>query len=576
MTKILITNTNGQLRSEKLNKGVYSIGKHLLADFTLADKSIGRKKLKLTVNTDHCAIETANTDDRFSFNGVDTHSARILDDDDVIVFGETRIQLVSGKQRAPAASEVVNTPIFEYNSHESEDENHQDELECSSAATMQSAPQYNLNDDGYIQRYEYRRQILEQLQKKLELYTRDDVVPVDELRAIATQFATEIVRSRSVIVPETINENLLIEEVVSELIGYGPLEPLLNDKNVSEIMVNGFDKVYVERDGVNEKTSIKFIDEPSLMAVIERIVNSQGRRIDEGSPMVDVRLAEYGARVNATIRPISVSAPTLTIRKFRDDMMTLNHLVSGGSLSREMADFLRLCVEQRKSIIVSGATASGKTTFLNALSNSIPENERIITIEDTAELNFQHQHLVRLEARRANSEGKGEVSIRELLQNTLRMKPDRIVIGECRDGTAHDMLQAMSTGHDGSMTTTHADSPRQLFTRLELLRAESDINMSSKNVQTLISTAVNVIVQQKKFADGSRRIIDITEVVGIEGDVILLNDLFKYDIEGFDDSGNVIGTFKQVGLPQLYAELEADGVPVDPGLFEPTTMETGL
>jgi len=425
---------------------------------------------------------------------------------------------------------------------------------------------------GYKQRVSIRREIQNHVQKQLDLYQREKLTGLEntELRAEATRLADEVIRKRLVELPDGVDKQAIVAEVVSESIGLGPLEPLLSDSDVTEVMVNGPTQVYVEKSGKIEETGIQFINDRSLMAIIERIVSPLGRRIDEGSPLVDARLAD-GSRVNAIIPPLSLIGPTLTIRKFSDKRLYMDSLVQMGALSEKMARFLELCVEQRKNIVISGGTGSGKTTFLNALSDAIPEEERIVTIEDAAELKLNQKHVISLEARPANVEGRGLVSIRDLVRNSLRMRPDRIIVGECRDGAALDMLQAMNTGHDGSMTTGHANSPRDLLSRLEVMCLMSDIDLPSRALREQISSAVDIIVQQSRFKDGTRRITSIVEVDGLESDVILLNTLFEYRQTGVNLDGKVIGEHTGLNrVPQFYGELEKAGFRPDRSLFAET------
>jgi pilus assembly protein CpaF len=362
----------------------------------------------------------------------------------------------------------------------------------------------------------------------------------------------------------------LVEEVVAEAIGLGPIEPLLADETVTEVMVNGPDRVYIEREGRLAQAAVRFINERSLMSAIERIVTPLGRRIDEGVPMVDARLAD-GSRVNAIIPPLSLVGPVITIRKFAKQRFDMQRLIEIGSLSPQMAEFLQICVDQRRNIVISGGTGSGKTTFLNALSDSIPDSERIITIEDAAELRLNQRHVISLEARPANVEGKGHVTIRDLVRNALRMRPDRIIVGECRGGEALDMLQAMNTGHDGSLTTGHANAPRDLLSRLEVMVLMSGMDLPVRAIREQIASAVNIIVQQTRFKDGKRRVTDIVEVDGMEGDVILLQKLFEFRQRGIGPAGEVQGEY--VGLecaPRFYNELERAGVGLDRNIFNGT------
>ncbi|HWK73709.1 MAG TPA: CpaF family protein [Povalibacter sp.] len=405
--------------------------------------------------------------------------------------------------------------------------------------------------------------------RELDLFRRtalDNLAGAD-LREEARQAIESIIASGAIELPADVDRMRFVREMTAEIMGYGPIEPFLADESVSEVMVNGPNQIYVERHGRLAAVPARFINEQTLMRVIERIVNPLGRRIDEGSPMVDARLPD-GSRVNAVIPPLSLVGPVLTIRKFSAQRFTMRHLVEAGSLTAPMAQFLHLCVRHRRNIVVSGGTGSGKTTFLNALSEAIPASERIVTIEDAAELRLAQPHVLALEARPPNVEDRGEVTIRDLVRNALRMRPDRIVIGECRGGEALDMLQAMNTGHDGSMTTGHANSPRDLLSRLEVMVLMTGMELPVRAIREQISSSIDIIVQQARFSDGRRRVTAIVEVDGMEGDVILTQPLFAFRQRGWSPDGQVLG--EHVGLgqaPRFYEELEEAGVALDRSLF---------
>src|SRR6266850_3372077 len=365
-----------------------------------------------------------------------------------------------------------------------------------------------------------------------------------------------------------LDRDALIEDVLNEALGLGPLETYLADDTVSEIMVNGPTQVYVERDGRLEKAEKTFSSTKAVMGVIERIVAPLGRHIDESSPLVDGRLPD-GSRVNAIIPPLALRGPCLTIRKFKRELLGVEHLIGFGTLTPQMARFLETCVKVRRNVVISGGTGSGKTTLLNVLSGYIPQNERIVTIEDAAELQLTQEHWIQLEARPANIEGKGQITIRDLVRNALRMRPDRIVVGECRGGEALDMLQAMNTGHDGSLTTLHANSPRDALARLETMVLMSGMELPVRAIRGQVASAVNLVVQQQRYADGTRRISAISEVRGLEGDAIEMQDVFRFRQEGFDAEGRVVGRFAPTGVvPAFYEELQRRGVPVDMDVFQ--------
>ncbi len=359
----------------------------------------------------------------------------------------------------------------------------------------------------------------------------------------------------------------MVKEVLDEALGLGPLEDLLADDDVTEIMVNARDQIYIEKNGKPMLSRVTFSSEIQMMNIIERIVTPLGRRIDEKVPYVDARLPD-GSRVHIIIPPLALRGPTITIRKFPKERITSKNLVIFGSITTEIADFLRACVEAKLNVIVSGGTGSGKTTLLNVLSNFIPENERIITIEDAAELQLVQAHVVRLESRPKNIEGEGEVSIRDLVKSSLRMRPDRIVVGECRGGEALDMLQAMSTGHDGSLTTLHANTPREALARLETLVMMAGLGLPSKAIKETIASAVNIVIQQSRLSDGSRKVTHISEVTGMQGEVISMQDIFIYKQEGMDKKRKIKGRFVPTGfIPKFVEEMEAKGMRISRGLF---------
>ncbi|MFN0086074.1 MAG: CpaF family protein [Blastocatellia bacterium] len=360
----------------------------------------------------------------------------------------------------------------------------------------------------------------------------------------------------------------LIEEVHHELFGLGPLEPLLADETISDILVNAHNNIYIERRGKLERTNIAFRDNEHLMRVIERIVSAIGRRIDESSPMVDARLAD-GSRVNAIIPPLALRGPSVSIRRFGSKPLLMNDLVEKGALTKDIAELLGMCVKARLNVLISGGTGSGKTTLLNSLSAFIPEDERIITIEDSAELQLQQPHVVSLETRPPNIEGKGEVTQRDLVRNALRMRPERIVLGEVRAGEAIDMLQAMNTGHDGSLATIHANTPRDALVRLETMIQMSGIKLSDKAMRQQISSAINLVIQAARLSDGSRRVTSISEITGMEGDTITMQEIFKYERSGIERDGRVIGRHLPTGVRPLFAErLKIHGLTVSRTLFE--------
>lgn len=360
----------------------------------------------------------------------------------------------------------------------------------------------------------------------------------------------------------------LVNDVQHELFGLGPLEPLLADPTISDILVNSHKTIYIERRGKIEPTNVTFKDDEHLMRVIERIVSSVGRRIDESSPMVDARLQD-GSRVNAIIPPLSIDGPVLSIRRFGSEPLRMSALVENRALTKDIAEMLEMCVNARLNVLISGGTGAGKTTLLNALSAYIPEAERIVTIEDSAELQLQQPHVVRLETRPPNIEGRGEVTQRDLVRNALRMRPDRIVIGEVRGGEAIDMLQAMNTGHDGSLTTIHANTPRDALARLETMIQMTGMRLSDRAMRQQIASALNLVVQVARLSDGSRRVTSISELTGMEGETITMQEIFQYERTGVDQQGQVLGRFRPTGIRPRFAErLKACGLQLPRVFFE--------
>lgn len=389
--------------------------------------------------------------------------------------------------------------------------------------------------------------------------------PKEEIVPVVEELAVELIKEQEEF--RTVDRKRVVGELVNDLTGYGPINPLLEDEAVSEVMVNGPDRIYCERNGRLELTDLKFRDNEHVLHVIEKIVAPLGRRIDESSPMVDARLPD-GSRVNAIIPPLALNGPTLTIRKFAADPFTINDLISFGTLTQEMATFIDACVKARLNVFVSGGTGSGKTTTLNVLSNFIPNDERIVTIEDAAELQLGQDHVVSLESRPPNLEGQGAISIRDLVRNSLRMRPDRIVIGEVRGAEALDMLQAMNTGHDGSLATGHSNSPRDMLSRLETMVLLAGVELPIKAIRDQISGAIDLIIQQTRLKDGSRKIVKITEVQGMEGDVIVLQDIFEFEQTGIDSNGKIQGQLVPTGVrPKFIDRFEQANIHIPTNVF---------
>ncbi len=369
---------------------------------------------------------------------------------------------------------------------------------------------------------------------------------------------------------------VIATEITDEVLGFGPLEPLLNDDEITEVMVNGPRQVYVERKGKLQRSEVVFRDDEHVMHIIDKIVSPIGRRIDESQPMVDARLPD-GSRVNAIIPPLSIKGPSITIRKFSKVPYTINDLVRFGTLSSQMSRFLEATVKARLNIFISGGTGSGKTTLLNVLASFIPGDERIVTVEDAAELQLNQDHVLSLETRAANIEGKGAITIRDLVRNCLRMRPDRIVVGEVRAGEALDMLQAMNTGHDGSLTTGHANSPRDMMARVETMVLMAGMDLPVRAIRQQITSAIDLVVQQSRLRDGTRVITHITEVLGMEGDTIQMQDIFIFDQKGVDNQGKIIGRHNGTGiLPKFLTRMETEGIVLPPEIFQPSHYVGGI
>jgi pilus assembly protein CpaF len=424
---------------------------------------------------------------------------------------------------------------------------------------------HTLQDNRFLEaKVRLHRRLIEEIN-----LTAIEKIPQNELQQQVRELVSEYVLSERLPLNAHELEDFSVE-LYNEMMGLGPVEPLLKDPTVTDILINTHEKVYVERHGQLEKVPIRFKDEAHLLRILNKIVAAVGRRVDESSPMVDARLAD-GSRVNAIIRPLAVDGPLISIRKFSKQPFSLERLIEVGSLRPQMAELLASCVKARISVLVSGGTGSGKTTMLNALSNHISPKERLVTIEDAAELQLQQPHVGRLETRPASIEGKGEIRQRELLRNALRMRPDRIIVGEVRGEEAFDMLQAMNTGHEGSMTTVHANSPRDALARLEQMVNMAGFEMSQGSIRAQIASAIGMVMQLVRLSDGTRRTTSVSEITGMEGDVVQMQEIFHFVTRGIDADGRIVGEFRATGIrPKFLDKLKMSGVNIEATLFDPS------
>ncbi|MDC2859239.1 MULTISPECIES: ATPase, T2SS/T4P/T4SS family [unclassified Delftia] len=557
-----------------------SIGKGSQCEVRLDNWRLAKEHARLFTSPSGVLI-----DDAGSFGGVLVNGQRItaqygpLQNGDLIGIGPFQLRILNSGEEPQAAPFPV--PAAAHAATTAPMQSTQD----TALAVPADAPEPAAAEPGEAHfqalQFEWRKRLHTKLIDTMDLRRHDVSSMSDEhLRAEADRLIARTLQDMDDEIPAQLDRNALRRQVLDEAVGLGPLEELLADETVSEIMVNRFDEIYVERAGRLQKHALSFTSDRAVMGVIERIVAPLGRRIDESSPMVDARLKD-GSRVNAIIAPLALKGSTLTIRKFARRKLNAADLVQFGALSPAMADFLRICVEARKNIIVSGGTGSGKTTLLNILSNFIPSGERVITVEDAAELKLAHEHLISLESRPANVEGKGGVPIRELVRNTLRMRPDRIVVGECRGAEALDMLQAMNTGHEGSLTTLHANTPRDGLARLETMVLMAGMELPLAAIREQIASAVDIIVQQTRFACGTRLVTHICEVSGMESGKIQLQELFRFANKGYAAQAN--GLAKVQGLftgcdvvPHFYDELRASGHALDLDIFRPGSESADL
>ena len=549
----LTTLVDGVREKRELSDGTWIIGRGEGCRIRFASIAVSERHAILTVRAQQAVIEDLHSANGTYVNGEPIDAAVALNGDMVVQIGDAIFRVSEEDESSESEDSSVDVDVP------------QETAETAEAEETEADPMREL-----------RRNVQEQIQnellkrmdmKRLTLDGVDREGLEDTARVKIRQIIDEVVAKGRL--PEGIDTVRLEDDVFNEAMRLGPLEELLADDSVSEIMVNGPRKVYVERKGKLVLSDCQFTDDASVLAVIERIVSPLGRRIDESQPYVDARLAD-GSRVNAIIAPLALSGPTITIRKFSKNALTPEDFIRFGTWTHNAAEFMKLCVTLRKNIIVAGGTGSGKTTLLNLLSGFIPRTERIVTVEDAAELRLQQPHVVRLEARPPNIEGKGAVTIRDLVKNCLRMRPDRIIVGECRSGEALDMLQAMNTGHDGSLTTVHANSPRDVISRLETMVMMSGMELPSKAIREQIASAVDIIIHESRLSDGSRKVVAITEVTGLEGNQIVMQDIFAFNQTGVGENGKVLGEFKPTGaIPTWLDQLAGRGIKVDTRMFDP-------
>ena len=557
---VLTTLIGGNRESRTLTDGTYMIGRNPSCQIRFDFPDVSERHAVLTVRDGRAVVEDLHSANGTYVNGEPIDGAVVLDSGMVVQVGESMLRVCDENDWALKAAEDAA----------------QDEPAAGEAEPAARDAEEDDEPPPPDPMRELRRNVQEQIQK--ELLKRMDMKRLtmqgvdregleDTAREKIRQIIDEVVANGRL--PDGIDPVRLEDDVFNEAMRLGPLEDLLADDSVSEIMVNGPDKVYIERGGKLQLSDCQFTDDASVLSVIERIIAPLGRRCDESQPYVDARLAD-GSRVNAIIAPLALSGPTITIRKFSKKALTPADFIRFGTWTHNAAEFMKLCVWLRKNVIVAGGTGSGKTTLLNLLSGYIPHNERIVTVEDAAELRLQQPHVVRLEARPPNIEGKGAVPIRDLVKNCLRMRPDRIIVGECRGGEALDMLQAMNTGHDGSLTTVHANSPRDVISRLETMVLMSGMELPSRAIREQIASAVDIIIHESRLSDGSRKVTAITEVTGLEGNQIVMQDLFAFKQSGVGPDGKIIGEFKPTGaMPTWFDQLAGRGIKCDPRMFDP-------
>jgi len=584
---LIISDKEKQQKTLSIENKEIVIGRSPTCDVVLEVNNVSKQHTKIILKDSRFVVADLKSTNGTYINGRRITQPQVLKEDDKIYVGDFIIQLelageknpppppparekIKKESKGPKPPSFYTQSVDLHTTNQLGDSSLQSLSENSEPSEVTPLPKTNgltSWDEEYIS---LMKTIHERLLDFLDLRRMDiNKLEERELWQKTEEAIKEIIQEMVTAgeIDKNTDYNRLLHDVLNEALGLGPLEDFLAEPAITEIMVNNARQIFVERDGRIEQTTSNFSSNQAVMGVIERIVSPIGRRIDESSPMVDARLKD-GSRVNAVIPPLAINGPCLTIRKFKKEMLLIDDLVNLGTLTEAMGEFLEICVQARKNIIIAGGTGSGKTTHLNILSSFVPVNERIITIEDAAELQIVQPHVVSLEARPPNIEGKGEITIRDLVRNALRMRPDRIVVGECRGGEALDMLQAMNTGHDGSLTTVHANSPRDVLSRLETMVLMSGMDLPIKAVREQVASAVDIIVQQNRFPCGSRKVVYISEVTGMETDIITLQDIFYFKQEGYDQDNRVQGSFTPTGfIPRFYDDMQRKGVKVSMSIF---------
>lgn len=562
MGKIKITFNNKEFAVSNIpdNNTVLFLGRHSECDIVLPGNGISRKHAKLVSANGQIFIEDLNSTAGTILNGVKIKEMIPFTFDDIVQIADYQLTLFDDEKQVNIPMPPPKQTVQPLNAAKQPEPSRDFKKEFANATVLYEPEIMALT-----------RSIHEDILEKLNLSeSAISEISKSNMRSKLENCLDLTLKERRHEIPAKIPMNLFRQALLDELIGFGPLSPLLRSSIVSEVMINGPDVVFVESNGKLFDSGVRFFNEQHLLSIIQRIVEPLGRHIDDASPMVDARLPD-GSRVNAVIPPLALHGAALTVRKFTEKKLTTDDLINFGSMTKEMALFLEEAVKSRKNILVSGGTGSGKTTLLNVLSLFIPEDERVITVEDSAELKLNHPNLVSLESRPANIEGKGRITIRDLVINTLRMRPDRIIVGECRGAEALDMLQAMNTGHDGSLTTAHANNPRDVLTRLENMVMMAGFELPSSAIREQIASALDIIVQQTRLVDGSRKIVKITEVTGREGNQILLQDIFTFEQTGLDSRGKVQGYHTATGnIPVFIDDLRKSGrLNLDMSVFVP-------